>query len=91
MSKKFTVRFRELNQMTGLSSDSCSRRKRDGSWLQGAHYFGEGAATRYNISLICDWLANRSNPAAHQRAIANFLASLPSNAPAKPGRKPAKK
>jgi hypothetical protein len=36
---------------------------------------------RYNIDLIQDWLQNRADPAAHQKAIANYQASLLSNQP----------
>ncbi|GFE70049.1 hypothetical protein [Chroococcus sp. FPU101] len=33
----------------------------------------------FNLQLIQDWLVNKSDPTAHQRAIDNYLANLPSN------------
>jgi hypothetical protein len=36
-------------------------------------------AILYNSALLEDFIVNIANPEAHERAIANYLASLPSN------------
>ena len=57
-------------------------------WQSGIHYQYLNTRTiRYNRELLIDWLANRSCPEAHQRAIEAYLASLPSNQPKKRGRR----
>ncbi len=44
---------------------------------------------RYCLELIADWQQNPDDPTAHARAAAALAASLPSNQPAKVGRKAA--
>jgi hypothetical protein len=57
-------------------------------WEYGIHYQRYNSRTiRYNRELILDWVANRSSPECHQRAIEAYLASLPSNQPKTRGRK----
>jgi hypothetical protein len=59
-----------------------------GKLLEGVHWVRVGRTSiLYNLPLLEDYIANLGDPAAHQRAIDNYLASLPSNAPAKSGRK----
>lgn len=49
-------------------------------WVEGLHYVRpNGQKVLYNKPLIADWLANRHDPDAHLRAIANYQASLLSN------------
>lgn len=54
----------------------------------GIHFVRYGAyCVRYNAQLLKDYVATRSDPEAHKRAIASYLASLPSNQPKRVGRK----
>lgn len=58
------------------------RRYRQRYWTEGIHYTClEPQTIRYNRELLEDWQANRSDLAAHQRAIETYRASLLSNQP----------
>lgn len=49
-------------------------------WIEGIHWTRpNGQEVLYNQELLLDWLANRADPDAHLRAIADYQASLPSN------------
>lgn len=50
-------------------------------WYVGIHFFQPVQHTTYNKELIEDWLVNRHDQPAHQRAIDAYLATLPSNQP----------
>ncbi len=61
---------------------------------EGIHWIRQSPRmTLYNVDLLRDFIANRGNPTAHDRAIANYLSSLPSSqvvpAPGRSRRKPA--
>ena len=57
-------------------------------WTVQIHFqYLNSRTIRYHESLLRDWIANRFYPAAHQRAIEFYLASLPSNQKKKRGRK----
>ena len=57
-------------------------------WQSGIHYqYINSRTIRYNRELLIDWLVNRYCPEAHQRAIEEYLASLPSNKAKKHERK----
>lgn len=57
--------------------------------LEGIHFVRYGAyCVRYNAQLLKDYVATRSDPEAHKRAIEAYLASLPSNQAKRVGRKP---
>ncbi|MEM8612777.1 MAG: hypothetical protein AAGF93_12230 [Cyanobacteria bacterium P01_H01_bin.105] len=49
------------------------------SWIEGVHYIYEGRKPTYNLALLRDWKANKSNPTAHRRAVMAWQRSLPSN------------
>lgn len=56
--------------------------------LEGVHWVRHSSrCVRFNNVLISDWGANRNNPVLHQKAVDRYLASLPSNQPAKTRRK----
>lgn len=58
-------------------------------WTEGIHYTClEPQTIRYNRELLEDWQANRSDPAAHQRAIEAYRASLLSSQPGRKRRSP---
>ena len=57
-------------------------------WQCGIHFqYLNSRAIRYHKELLIDWQANRFCPAAHQRAIEFYLASLLSNQKKKRNRK----
>lgn len=79
---------RTLAERTGYSPHTLKKLRQRGDWIEGIHYVRENSrVVRYNLSLCLDWLANRGNSQAHQRAIEAYLSSLPSNQPQKRGRK----
>lgn len=48
--------------------------------IEGIHWFRPGRrSVLFNATLVEDWLANRHNPEAHQKAIEAYRASLPSH------------
>lgn len=78
----------EIIEQTGFSASSLKRFRLSGSWIEGIHWVRVGTRkTLYNRELVLDWIANQNNPQAHQRAIEAYLTQLPSNKPAKRGRK----
>lgn len=47
---------------------------------EGIHWVRQSSRlTLYNVPLMRDFIANRANPEAHERAIAAYLESLPSS------------
>lgn len=79
---------REASRLTGLSGDTLKKyRLKQGLLIEGIHWVRLNAKTiRYNLPLVQDWLQNRNDPKAHQRAVENYQATLLSNQPKKPGR-----
>lgn len=46
-------------------------------WIEGLHWVRiNSRCVRYNLELIKDWLHNRSDPAAHRRAIELYQQEL---------------
>jgi len=68
-------------EILGFSSpESLKRYRRDGRLVKNIHWFSiNSRRIVYNEDLLIDWVANQSDPEAHQRAIEGYLASLPSN------------
>ncbi|GAB4469425.1 MAG: hypothetical protein OHK0037_27640 [Elainellaceae cyanobacterium] len=62
-------------------SDRTLKRYRAMRWTEGIHYVKPVQRILYNRPLIEDWLVNSDDPQAHDRAIAAFLDTLPSNQP----------
>ena len=82
------VKPQQLTQKIGVSLTTLKRYRLTGIWLEGIHWHRlNSRTTLYNLELIEDWINNRSNPSAHQQAIAAYLQSLPSNQPRKRGRR----
>jgi hypothetical protein len=68
------------SKSTGISRSVLKRLRLSGVLQEGVHWVRVGSrAIKFNKFLLIDWLVNERDPAAHQRAIDNFLASLPSN------------
>jgi hypothetical protein len=54
-----------------------SRRNTDNGWIEGIHFVRVNASNvRYNLTLLKDWLMNRHNPNAHQRAIEQYCQDI---------------
>jgi phage terminase Nu1 subunit (DNA packaging protein) len=67
----------QLSEEIGLSPHTFRRYREQGHWVEGIHYSKVNRNTvRYNLALCLDWIANRSNPTAHQRTITQYLKSL---------------
>ena len=66
--------------LIGLSPHTLRRYRENGTWKAGIHYSKlTQNSVVYNELLILDWVANRNNPAAHQRAIEQYLINLSAN------------
>ncbi|NJN75632.1 MAG: hypothetical protein HC796_04690 [Synechococcaceae cyanobacterium RL_1_2] len=79
----------EIIQKIGLSASTLKRLRLSGQWIENIHWVRVGSRKIvYNHDLVMDWLVNQHDPNSHQKAIENYLTSLPSNKPKKSGRKP---
>ncbi|NJK63634.1 MAG: hypothetical protein HC921_13970 [Synechococcaceae cyanobacterium SM2_3_1] len=76
-----------LQEKLGLSGTTLLSLRKDGTLIQGIHYSEINCRLLlYNLPLMIDWLVNRQDPQAHQRAIETFQAGLLSNQPKPRGR-----
>jgi phage terminase Nu1 subunit (DNA packaging protein) len=76
MRSKFVTKT-QLAEEIGLSSHTFRRYRERGEWQQDVHYVKlRQNVVLYNLNLCLDWVANRNNPVAHQRAIRQYLQSL---------------
>ncbi|MGG6242133.1 hypothetical protein ACQ4N7_26235 [Nodosilinea sp. AN01ver1] len=74
------VSKQEATQSLRLSGTTLRRYRVQGLLIEGVHWVRVNSrCIRYNLELIKDWLHNRHDPAAHQRAIEIYQASLLSN------------
>lgn len=80
MSDFSFIKRTELTQYVSLSRSKIKSIIRSGQWIEGVHFTRYSSRMNlFNLQLIQDWLVNKSDPTAHQRAIDNYLANLPSN------------
>jgi hypothetical protein len=71
------VSKQELSQHLKLSDTTLKRYRLSGIWIEGVHWIRVNSrCTRYNLDLIDDWMNNKSDPGAHQRAIESQRAAL---------------
>jgi hypothetical protein len=90
----FFTRFitkKQAADLTGFSPDTLKKWRLSGKLTEGIHWIRVGDSdrvVRYNEALLIDFLQNQSDCHAHQRAIGEYLASLPSNQKKRAGRKP---
>ena len=71
---------RTASECLNLSHSTLKKYRLEGDWIEGIHWVRiNSRCVRYNIELIKDWLHNRRDPIAHQRAIDIYQASLLSN------------
>jgi hypothetical protein len=69
-----------LSEAIGLSHHTFKKYRLSNTWVEGIHWQRVNSkCVLYNLTLIQDWLANRSQPDVHNRAIESYLRSLPSN------------
>ena len=67
-------------KITGLSAETLKRARLSGNLIEGIHFVKLNSRTvRYNDQLLQDWMQNRHDELAHQRAIEIYQASLLSN------------
>ncbi len=85
------VSRRELSRRLSISATTLKRYRLNGTWIEGIHWVRlNSRCTRYNVELITDWLQNRDDLVAHQRAIAVYQANLLSNQSLPQGRRKSK-
>jgi hypothetical protein len=76
------VSSRVMAQQMGLSVETLKKYRLSGKLIEGIHWVRPPDQLKpisYNYHIMIDWLRNRSNPAAHRRAIEQDLASQLSN------------
>jgi hypothetical protein len=74
------IKRKELTEQISLSQSKIKQLIRSGEWIEGVHFTRYSSRMNlFNLRLIQDWLANHHDPTSHQRAIENFLNTLPSN------------
>ena len=68
-------------EATGLSFDKLRQLRQDGTFAERIYWVRVPKSTHilWNVPMVIDWLVNGSESPAHQRAIENFIASLPSS------------
>jgi hypothetical protein len=71
---------RRVARLLNLSSETLKNYRLQGTWIEGIHWVRVSSrCVRYNAALIQDWLSNRNDPIAHQRAIEIYQSHLLSN------------
>jgi hypothetical protein len=74
------VNKRTASERLNLSDSTLKKYRLQGDWIEGIHWVRiNSRCVRYNLKLIEDWLHNRGNPNAHQKAIKTYQQSLLSN------------
>jgi hypothetical protein len=76
---EFVTKY-EISQLTGLAPATLKRYRLSGCLTEGIHWVKLNArVVRYNKPLMRDWVQNQGYPHLHQKAIENYLATLPSH------------
>ncbi|MCU0549011.1 MAG: hypothetical protein MUC48_06650 [Leptolyngbya sp. Prado105] len=71
---------RRVARLLNLSSETLKNYRLQGTWIEGIHWVRVSSrCVRYNAALIQDWISNRHDPIAHQRAIEIYQSQLLSN------------
>jgi hypothetical protein len=79
MPTKIFYSRNEVALLCGLKPLTLKRFRFDGTFTEGLHFIKVSPKVLlYNAPLIQDLLANTGDPVAHQRAIREYRASLPS-------------
>lgn len=78
--KAIWVTKSELLEYIRIGRSRVTNLMNSGDWKEGIHWVRPtGKQLLFCLPLILDWMVNHADPQAHERAIANFLKSLPSN------------
>ena len=68
---------KKASECLNLSGSTLKKYRLNGEWIEDLHWVRiNSRCVRYNLELIKDWLHNRSDPAAHLRAIKLYQQSL---------------
>ncbi|MFM2432390.1 MAG: hypothetical protein RLZZ511_3604 [Cyanobacteriota bacterium] len=79
---------KEITFHLKMKSTTLYKYRMNGVLIEGVHWVKfNSRCILYNLELLQDWVRNRDDAAAHQRAIARYQATLISNQPARRGRK----
>ncbi|ACK70819.1 conserved hypothetical protein [Gloeothece citriformis PCC 7424] len=74
------INKQQASQYLNLSGTTLKRYRLQGVLIEGIHWVRlNSRCIRYNLDLLQDWLQHRDDPAAHERAIEIYQASLLSN------------
>jgi hypothetical protein len=78
----------EAIQILGVSQSTLKKLRLTDQLIEGIHWNRfSSRCVRYNVELLKDWAATRIDAGQHDRAISNYLGSLPSNQPQSRSRK----
>lgn len=70
----------EAAKLIGFAPDTLKKFRAKGLLREGIHWIRiNSRSVRYNKGLLVDWIVNRDDPQAHERAIEMFFMNLPSN------------
>ncbi|MGG6269170.1 hypothetical protein ACQ4M3_26235 [Leptolyngbya sp. AN03gr2] len=70
----------EAAKLIGFAPDTLKKFRAKGLLREGIHWIRVNSRSiRYNKSLLLDWMINRNDLHAHERAIAIFFENQPSN------------
>lgn len=70
---------RKMATAIGSSKEFLKKCRTQNVLVEGTHWVRLNSRVMYNVPLLLDWIHNQSDPVAHERAIANYLANLPCN------------
>jgi hypothetical protein len=72
----------EATKILGISQSTLKKMRLTAQLVEGIHWNRYSSrCVRYNVELLKDWAATRIDSGQHERAISNYLGSLPSNQP----------
>jgi hypothetical protein len=72
----------EATTILGVSQSTLKKLRLTHQLIEGIHWNRfSSRCVRYNVDLLKDWAATRIDSGQHDRAISNYLGSLPSNQP----------
>ncbi|MBW4553862.1 MAG: hypothetical protein KME35_22560 [Aphanocapsa sp. GSE-SYN-MK-11-07L] len=78
----------EAGRILGLSQSTLKNLRLTDQLVEGIHWVRfSSRCVRYNVELLKDWAATRTESGNHDQAVANFLGALPSNQRKARGRK----
>jgi tRNA(His) 5'-end guanylyltransferase len=78
----------EATRILGVSQTTLKNLRLSNQLMEGIHWVRfSSRCVRYNVKLLTDWAATRTDAAQHDRAITNYLNALPCNQPQSRGRK----